>query len=110
MTNEPRLPRSYHGRRATAWRRAFYLQTRDALAPPKPAPRTKPHSSLAAWRQELGITQRQAAEQLGISQSYYWKLECGTQPLSPRRDILQRLVDITGVPVDVLLRLGGVQP
>jgi transcriptional regulator with XRE-family HTH domain len=74
-------------------------------APPK---RVKPHSSLFAWRRGLGLTQRAAALALGISQSYYWKLERGT--VEPRRGILKRLTDVTGVPVDILMRVDEVIP
>jgi len=61
----------------------------------------KPYSSLLAWRQAMGFTQRRAAEHLGISQSYYYKLETKVQ--TPRKGILQRTTERTGVPVDELM-------
>lgn len=68
------------------------------LANPK---RVKPSSSLAAWRKEHGMDQRQAAAFLGISQAYYSKLERKEQV--PRPKMLRALTDKTGVPVDELM-------
>lgn len=61
----------------------------------------KPHSSLLAWRAAQGYTQQEAAQYLGISQSYYRKLEAHVQ--APRPVILKRIAELTGVPVDELM-------
>lgn len=69
------------------------------------AERVKPQSSLAAWRQAKGFDQRAAARFLGISQSYYSKLERHEQ--APRRDMLKALTARTGVPVDELMGMNA---
>lgn len=61
----------------------------------------RPHSSLRAWRRWHGFSQHDAADYLGISQSYYSKLE--THEQSPRRTMMQHLTAKTGVPVDALM-------
>ena len=71
---------------------------------PFPTPsRIRPHSSLRAWRLAHGLSQHEAAQYLGISQSYYSKLE--THDQAPRRAMLKALTAKTGVPVDALLGL-----
>lgn len=80
----------------------------DASAEPKRTPRpkpVKPHSSLASWRQEMGFNQREAAEYLEISQAYYYKLEIKAQ--TPRKTILKRLAERTGVPLDELMGIAA---
>jgi transcriptional regulator with XRE-family HTH domain len=74
---------------------------------PKPSRRRlmKPHSSLRAWRRAMGLTQRQAAAHLGISQSYYYKLEAKTQ--TPRKGVLKTVTARTGVPVDELMGIAS---
>lgn len=67
--------------------------------------RVKPHSSLRSWRTTMKFTQRQAADYLGISQSYYSKLEAKAQ--SPRRTIMRELTEKTGVPVDALMGIAS---
>lgn len=67
--------------------------------------RVKPHSSLAAWRKAQGWTQHEAAAYLGISQSYYYKLEAKVQ--NPRKGILKRITERTGVPVDELMGIAA---
>jgi transcriptional regulator with XRE-family HTH domain len=71
----------------------------------KAATRVKPHSSLAAWRRAMGFTQQEAARYLSISQSYYYKLESKAQ--TPRKGILKRLADRTGVPLDELMGIAA---
>ena len=65
-------------------------------------PRAKP-GSLKAWRSARGINQRVAANALGISQTYYSKLEVGTH--FPGRKLGKRLSVLTGLPVEVVLGL-----
>jgi len=77
------------------------MSTDSTTKPPRRVLRVKPHSSLRAWRRAMGLTQRQAAAQLGISQSYYYKLEAKTQ--TPRKGILKTVTARTGVPVDELM-------
>lgn len=61
----------------------------------------KPHSSLLAWRTAQGYGQHEAARYLGISQAYYSKLE--THSAAPRPEILKRITERTGVPLDELM-------
>lgn len=77
----------------------------DTNTEQKPAKRVKPHTSLEAWRRAMGFTQRQAAEYLEISQSYYYKLELKQQ--TPRKGILKRTTERTGVPVDELMGIAS---
>lgn len=65
----------------------------------------RPYSSLRAWRQAKGFTQEEAAAFLGIGQAYYSKLERHEQ--APRKVILQRLMERTGVPVDELMGIAS---
>ena len=65
--------------------------------------RIRPHSSLKAWRDWHGFSQHEAAKFLGISQSYYSKLEAHDQ--SPRKNMAKNLTARTGVPVDELMGL-----
>lgn len=65
----------------------------------------KPHSSLAAWRNAHGLDQREAAQKLGISQSYYSKLE--THNAAPRPKLLKQVAERTGVPLDELMGIAS---
>ncbi len=67
--------------------------------------RIRPFSSLKAWRRWHGFSQHEAAGFLGISQSYYSKLESLDQ--SPRRNMARTLTAKTGVPVDALMGLAS---
>lgn len=66
---------------------------------------TRPYSSLRAWRKAHGFNQAQAADALGISQSYYSKLERHEQ--APRRALAKRLMDQTCVPLEVLMGIAS---
>jgi transcriptional regulator with XRE-family HTH domain len=48
-----------------------------------------------------GLSQREAASILGMTQATYSRLELGRTV--PRRAALQRVLDRTGVPLDVLV-------
>jgi transcriptional regulator with XRE-family HTH domain len=67
--------------------------------------RTKPYSSLKAWRLSHGFSQHEAARFLEISQSYYHKLE--THQQSPRRNMARKLTQTTGVPLDELMGIAS---
>jgi len=56
--------------------------------------------SLRAWREAHQLSQRQAAQQFGITQGAWCKLEMGHR--HARRDLLQRLRNATRVPLEVL--------
>jgi transcriptional regulator with XRE-family HTH domain len=76
--------------------------------PPQSRPRRRlliAYSSLLAWRQAHNFTQREAAAYIGISQSYYVKLETRLQ--TPRPGMLKTLRDKTGVPVDELMGIAS---
>jgi transcriptional regulator with XRE-family HTH domain len=64
---------------------------------------TRPHPTttggwLRRWRERAGLTQAQAAEQIGVIQSTisFWENERNSVPL----DELRRLVALYGVPVE----------
>lgn len=57
--------------------------------------------SLADWRDGHHLSQRDAAAKFGISQSGWNKIELGTR--HPRRVLLKKLVEETGVPLEVLV-------
>lgn len=71
----------------------------------KPTERVRPMPSLKAWRKAKGFTQDEAATFLGIGQAYYSKLERKEQ--TPRPQMLRRLTDATGVPIEELLGING---
>lgn len=62
---------------------------------------TKSYTSLKAWRDALGLNQRDAALVLGLSQSGYAKLEIGQRiPRPPKAKVISRK---TGVPFENLM-------
>lgn len=63
-------------------------------------PKRPRYQSLAAYRKDHGLTQRDAAAMFGMSQSAWHKIETGLR--HPRKALLKRLVVMTGVPVEVL--------
>lgn len=69
------------------------------------AARVKPHSSLLAWRTAHGYGQHEAARYLGIGQAYYSKLE--RHEAAPRPEILKRITERTGVPLDELMGIAS---
>jgi len=64
-------------------------------------PRTRSYPNLKTWREAHGLTQDEAAVKLGVSQSYYAKLELGKRV--PRKPYLERILAETGVPLEVLV-------
>jgi transcriptional regulator with XRE-family HTH domain len=63
--------------------------------------RQRPYPSLRHWRDENCPDQRSAAEQLGVSQGYYSRLE--RQKLHPHRTLAKAISDKTGVPIETIL-------
>lgn len=61
--------------------------------------------SLRAWRDANGLDQREAAEYLEISQGYYTKLE--KRLATPKAPILKRVLERTGVPLEILCRIAS---
>ncbi len=61
--------------------------------------------SLKAWREGLGLNQRDAASVFGISQSCWSKIELGIR--APRKDLARRLIAVTGVPADILMGIAS---
>lgn len=62
---------------------------------------TKHYPTLKAWREAANLNQRDAARLLGISQTYYGRLERGVQ--SARGKKAKAFTQKTGVPVEVLV-------
>jgi transcriptional regulator with XRE-family HTH domain len=65
--------------------------------------RRRRHPNLLAYRLALDLSQQEAAAQVAISQVHWSRLERGHVRPSP--DLAQRLAEITGIPVLVLLGL-----
>lgn len=61
----------------------------------------RPYPDLATWRTAKGLNQRQAAEYLGISQTYYSRLERGVQ--AARGQQAKAIMQKTGVPLEILV-------
>ena len=59
------------------------------------------HPSLKRWRELERLNQEQAAQQLGISQAHYSRIERGVQ--FPRRQLAKVISDTTGVPFETVL-------
>ena len=59
------------------------------------------YPSLVAWRTARGLSQRDAADLLGLTQATYSRAELGQSV--PRRDALKRVIAETGVPLEVLV-------
>ena len=60
---------------------------------------------LAGARREAGLTQRELAARAGVTLNSIWRYETGRRPED--YDVLARLAEAVGVPVDVLLRGGS---
>jgi transcriptional regulator with XRE-family HTH domain len=73
-----------------------------AVAKPKTIQR-KEYPTLLAWRTASGLSQREAAAILGLTQATYSRMELGRTV--PRRLALKRVLDRTGVPLEVLVRV-----
>lgn len=63
--------------------------------------RKREFKSLRQWRDELGLDQDDAALILGLSQSYYSRVE--RQLMAPNRHLAKRIADKTGVPLEQVL-------
>lgn len=66
---------------------------------------TRPYPNLKTWREAAGLSQREAADLLSISQTYYGRLERGEQVVV--RDAAKRIIDLTGVPLETLVGLAS---
>lgn len=74
-----------------------YALTRSVMAQTP----SRPYPDLATWRAAQGLSQHAAARKLGISQTYYSRLERGVQ--AARGPVAKRLMAATGVPLEVLV-------
>lgn len=63
--------------------------------------RKRPYPNLKTWRDDQRVGQRAAAALLGVSQSYYSKIERQTQ--TPNARLAKAITDKTGVPLETLL-------
>jgi DNA-binding XRE family transcriptional regulator len=72
------------------------VQKRKPIQPPRRA-----YPSLLAWRQARGLSQREAADVLGLTQTSYSRAELGQ--VCPRKESLRRVIAETGVPLEVLV-------
>lgn len=61
----------------------------------------RPYPTLKHWRQAKGLSQREAARLLGVTQSTYSRLE--NRVRTPRPKHLETIVTTTGVPIEVLM-------
>lgn len=71
-------------------------KTKTSLTPPE---------SLEAWRRDRGLSQMEAADALGISQTHYSRLERGAA--TPRRELLKQIAKRTGVPLESLVGIAS---
>lgn len=62
--------------------------------------RAKKFPTLKDWRLDKRYTLQQAADALGIALVTYYNIERGHHV--PRRELMKRLIEQTGVPADVL--------
>lgn len=63
------------------------------------------HRNLAAYRKAAHLTQRQAAERFGVSQSCWAKIEAGQR--RPRKALAKKLLKGTHVPLDILMGIAS---
>lgn len=61
----------------------------------------RPYPDLATWREAQRLSQHKAAEFLGISQTYYGRLERRLQAARGKR--AKEIMAKTGVPLEVLV-------
>lgn len=62
---------------------------------------SRPYRDLKAWRDAHGLSQRDAAKILKISQTYYSRLERRVQTCYGKN--AKRIMDATGVPLEILV-------
>lgn len=62
-------------------------------------------ANLRAWRSSHRLTQNAAARLLGVTQSYYSKIEKKT--CAPRPQIAKRITEKTGVPLASILGIAS---
>ena len=63
--------------------------------------RPRAYPTLLAWRTANDLSQREAADLLGMTQTSYSRAELGE--VCPRKDALKRVLAETGVPLEVLV-------
>lgn len=61
----------------------------------------RPYPDLKTWRDAQGMNQREAAKYLGISQTFYSRLERRAQAMSGKQ--AKDAVAKTGVPLEILV-------
>lgn len=71
------------------------------MSPNKSVLRTYPN--LETWRREHGLSQRQAAKALGVSQTKYCRLE--RKMLTATGELAKRIIKETRVPIETLVGL-----
>jgi transcriptional regulator with XRE-family HTH domain len=62
---------------------------------------SRSYPTLKHWRDAAELTQREAADFLGISQSFYNRLEQGLQAAHGKN--AKRITERTGVPLEILV-------
>lgn len=67
--------------------------------------KTRPYRSLVEYRRANNLSQTEAAHKLGVSQSYWSKVELGMR--CPRPALAARLMRETGVPLEVLMGIAS---
>lgn len=63
--------------------------------------RKRIYPTLSAWRDAERLSQEQAAKEIGVTQSFYSRLENGH--MFPSRHLAKRITDTTGVPLETVL-------
>lgn len=69
--------------------------------------RSRPYPSLKAWReaQRPQLSQREAAQKFGISQTFWCRIERGIQ--HPQPGLAKRLMDETGVSLETIFGIAS---
>ena len=63
--------------------------------------------SIAAWRKQIGLTQEQLAEAVGVARGTIAQLETGLIEW-PRPETLQKIAETLRIPLHTLLRNAGI--
>lgn len=62
---------------------------------------SRPYPDLKTWRDAKDLSQHEAAKLLGISQTYYGRLERREQAATGKR--AKVIMEMTGVPLEILV-------
>lgn len=61
----------------------------------------RPYPNLRTWRAARDLSQRQAAQLLGVSQITYSRIERGVRAIKGQQ--AKKIMELTGVPLEILV-------